>query len=116
MSDKPWTDADVEFLATNWGTMPTGEIAAALGRTVNATLAKGYETGLKRRRAAKPRTNIKKPVQTLCWSCARAGTVDPPPPCSWIRGAKPVEGWTAVGTHIGYCVVECPRFVGGKRG
>ncbi len=54
---KQWTDAEIEKLHAEYGSMPARELAAAMGRTVpslkgrvNASIAQGYR--LKRRRAA----------------------------------------------------------------
>lgn len=63
------------------------------------------------------RKSVRKPItQTKCWHCKNSYTNG----CSWAREFKPVEGWKAVPTSIGYNpttksyqVISCPEFVEG---
>ena len=46
---------------------------------------------------------------TLCWDCKNAMRGG----CSWAdpEQQKPVDGWAAVKTSLGYIVHACPKFV-----
>lgn len=46
--------------------------------------------------------------ETLCWDCAKATTGG----CNWTNPniQEPVEGWKAVESDMGYCVLKCPEF------
>ncbi len=44
-----------------------------------------------------------KSSETICWSCKNCTS------CSWSNG-KPVKGWTAKPTKIGYIVLACPQY------
>lgn len=45
------------------------------------------------------------PKASICWTCknARSG-------CSWMRQHKPVGGWQAAKTELGYLVKLCPQY------
>ena len=43
---------------------------------------------------------------TLCWDCANATDCG----CDWSWQLKPVKGWEARKTEIGYIVIKCPEF------
>jgi len=54
--------------------------------------------------------NIHRPVQTLCWDCAKATGF-----CNWSADLRPVKGWTVKEvwkeqTGKGYLVIDCPEF------
>jgi hypothetical protein len=118
MGGSKWSDEDLLFLTKNAGKSKISEIAAALGRTPEATAKKAYalelslcfegEPGHAKVRPVKKNRNAE---QTLCWQCRRAGTVNPAPPCAWVRAFLPVEDWTAIKTKTGYHVFACPRFI-----
>jgi hypothetical protein len=117
MGGSKWSDEDLLFLEENAGKSKISEIAAALGRTPVATAKKAYALELSISFGGEPGCTInpvkknRNPAQTLCWKCRRAGTVNPAPPCAWVRAFKPVVGWTATKTKSGYHVFACPRFI-----
>lgn len=46
----------------------------------------------------------------LCWECTKATNGG----CSWSKHLQPVEGWTAILTHLSaydsYKITDCPEF------
>lgn len=50
----------------------------------------------------------RRPKDTLCWDCGRALRAG----CSWSdpERQKPVNGWQAKKTRMGYIVQDCPCF------
>ena len=47
------------------------------------------------------------PVETKCILCAHSCAN----PCCWADEQKPVPGWVAEKTRLGYRVIECPEYV-----
>jgi hypothetical protein len=116
-----WTKEDVRYLTAHAGTVRSDVIAKNLGRSKDAVKHMAYKLGIKLGLGLKSGPEPKSktiPGGTLCWRCKRAGTLNPAPPCAWVRAFKPVVGWTATKTESGYHVFACPVFIerGGLRG
>jgi hypothetical protein len=113
----PWTAKEEEYLKSNAGRIPFFEIAETLGRTENAARAKIFD--MERRAAGgepkRPRPKCQRadvpPGGTLCWKCRRSGNLKPVKECRWVRDGKSVEGWEAIKTQTGHCVLRCPEFL-----
>ena len=59
----------------------------------------------------RPKRELAREYETLCWRCNRPGTNT----CSWDASLKPVEGWDAevrqwCGGDVSWHVYSCPLF------
>ena len=46
--------------------------------------------------------------ETLCWNCKRACGANK---CTWAECFRPVAGWDAEKTELGYLVKSCPQYI-----
>jgi hypothetical protein len=128
---KKWTEEEIRYLKKNIREKTYEEIAKDLGRTWHSVAGaikrlkrkNPYPQKIKRLKrknefsvTSSSESSVTSSVadQSLCWSCARAGSVPPAKGCAWIEKFEPVKGWTAEKTKLGWRVIACPKLKRGK--